>query len=185
MTFSKTTSEFDLLATAATFIKPDFEKDTSNWTGSPFEWARSLPSGSKGKLGKRLIYQWCALKGLSIDSSPDSEADMQINGHRVEIKFSTLWENGIYKFQQIRDQNYEYSVCLGVSPFEAHCWVLSKKILREFVIGHMGQHTGSEGKETAWFTVNPNNPPHWIRPYGGTLEEAYKVLKSLSHKKTR
>jgi len=70
----------------------------------------TLPSGSKGKLGKRLVYQWCALKGLSIDSSPDSEADMLINGHRVEIKFSTLWKTGIYKFQQIRDQNYEYCV---------------------------------------------------------------------------
>jgi hypothetical protein len=46
---------------------------------------------------------------------------MLINGHRVEIKFSTLWQEGIYNFQQIRDQNYEYAVCLGISPFEAHC----------------------------------------------------------------
>jgi len=176
-------SEFDLLAIAAKYIKPEFEKDTSDWVDSPFEWTRRLPSGSKGKLGKRLVYQWCALRGLSIDSSPDSQADMLINGHRVEIKFSTLWENGIYKFQQIRDQNYEYSVCLGVSPFEAHCWVLSKKVLREFVIGHLGQHTGSGGKETAWFSVNPKNPPNWLLSYGGTLDEAYKVLKSLSHKK--
>ncbi|MFZ5878228.1 MAG: hypothetical protein ACOY0R_02545 [Chloroflexota bacterium] len=183
MIFNKADPEFDLLATAAAYIKPEFEKDSSSWANSPFNWARSLPSGSKGKLGKRLIYQWCAIKGLSINSSPDSEADMLINGHRVEIKFSTLWENGIYKFQQIRDQNYEYSVCLGVSPFEAHCWVLSKKILKDFVIGHMGQHTGSGGKETAWFTVDPNKPPDWILPYGGTLDKAYQVLKGLSHKK--
>jgi len=178
-----TTPEFNLLASAAKFIKPEFEKNSSPWAASPFEWILALPSASKGKLGKRLVYQWCALKGLSIDSSPDSQADMMINGHRVEIKFSTLWEANIYKFQQIRDQNYEYAVCLGISPFEAHCWVISKKILRRYVIGHMGQHTGSTGQETAWFAVNPESPPSWILPIGGTLEQAYKVLKSLSHRK--
>ncbi|SRR5258706_2176760 len=175
--------DFSLLASAANFIKPEFERDQSAWTGSPFEWILNLPSGSKGKLGKRLVYQWCAIKGLSIGSSPDSEADMLINGHRVEIKFSTLWQEGIYNFQQIRDQNYEYAVCLGISPFEAHCWVVSKKILRKNVIGHLGQHTGSGGQETAWFAVNPKSPPDWLTPCGGTLELAYKVLKSLSSKK--
>lgn len=180
----ETSPEFKLLATAANFIKHEFEKDSSTWDGSPFEWVIKLPSASKGKLGKRLVYQWCAIKGLSIDSSPDSEADMLINGHRVELKFSTLWEAGIYKFQQIRDQNYEYAVCLGISPFEAHCWVVSKKILRKNVIGHLGQHTGSGGQETAWFAVNPQTPPDWLVPCGGTLEQAYKVLKSLSNKKT-
>jgi hypothetical protein len=176
-------TEFELLATAANFIRPEFVKPTSSWAGSQFEWVLTLPSASKGKLGKRLVYQWCALRGLSIDSSPDSQADMLINGHRVEIKFSTLWESGIYKFQQIRDQNYEYAVCLGISPFEAHCWVASKSVLKKHVIGHMGQHTGSSGQETAWFAVVPLSPPEWLLPYGGTLDQAYKVLKSLSNKK--
>ncbi len=175
--------EFELLASAAKFIRGEFKRESSIWAGSPFEWVLKLPSASKGKLGKRLVYQWCALKGLSVDSSPDSDADMLINNHRVEIKFSTLWEAGIYKFQQVRDQNYEYAVCLGISPFEAHCWVVSKAILKKNVIGHMGQHTGSAGQETAWFSVNPENPPEWLAPFGGTLEQAYIVLKSLSHKK--
>lgn len=183
MTQNATTPEFELLASAADFIRTEFEKENSPWTGSRFEWVITLPSASKGKLGKRLVYQWCAVKGLSIDSSPDSQADMLVNGHRVEIKFSTLWEANIYKFQQIRDQNYEYAICLGISPFEAHCWVISKKVLKEHVIGHLGQHTGLAGQETAWFAVNPKSPPSWILPYGGTLEQAYKVLKSLSHKK--
>jgi len=84
-----TTPEFNLLASAAKFIKPEFEKNSSPWAASPFEWILALPSASKGKLGKRLVYQWCALKGLSIDSSPDSQADMMINGHR-EWKLSFL-----------------------------------------------------------------------------------------------
>jgi hypothetical protein len=176
------TPDFQLLASAATYVRKDFVEECDAWNGSPFEWVLRLPAGSKGKLGKQLIYQWCALKGLSVGRCLDSEADMLINGHRVEVKFSTLWKSGIYKFQQIRDQNYEYSICLGISPFEAHCWVISKKILRSYVIGHLGQHTGVEGKETAWITVNPQNPPYWLNSNGGSLDEAFIVLRNLSKK---
>jgi hypothetical protein len=175
--------EFRFLATAANFIRSEFPTENIAWKGSPFEWILNLPSASKGKLGKRLINQWCALKGLSVTNSPDSEADMIVNGHRVEVKFSTLWENGIYKFQQIRDQNYDYSVCLGISPYDAQCWVISKSILKSNVIGHMGQHTGRGGQETAWFTILPSNPPLWLNGCGGTLDQAYLVLKSLSRKR--
>jgi hypothetical protein len=174
---------FELLASTANFIEPEFQRDLSAWGGSPFEWILSLPSGSKGKLGKRLVYQWCAAQGLSVDRCRDSDADMLINGHRIEVKFSTLWQQGIYTFQQIRDQDYEYAVCLGISPFEAHCWVLSKKILKKQVIGHLGQHTGSSGKDTAWFSVDPKNPEEWLVPFGGTLEDACIILKGLSHKR--
>lgn len=130
MRILNTTTDFELLATAANYIKKDIEDDYGTWVGSPFDWVLKLPPGSKSKLGKQLVYQWIALKGLSIDRCLDSEADMIINGHRVEVKFSTLWKAGFYKFQQIRDQNYEYLVCLGVSPFDAHCWVISKSKLK-------------------------------------------------------
>lgn len=175
-----TSSDFDLLASAATFIKEDFSVSNQAWEGSPFEWVLRLPSASKGKLGQRLVFQWSALKGLPVDKSPDSEADMLINGHRVEVKFSTLWKTGIYKFQQIRDQNYEFGVFLGISPYDAHCWVVSKKLLRAFVIGHMGQHTGATGTETAWLSVNPKEPPEWLMSTGGSLEDAFNVLRGLS-----
>ena len=175
-----TTSDFDLLASSANYIRKELEKKDKRWDGSPFAWIINLPPGTKGKLGKLLVNQWCALKGLSVDRSPVSEADMMINGHKVEIKFSILWKSGVYVFQQIRDQNYDYCICLGISPHSAHCWVISKPELRKHVIGHLGQHTGSSGIETAWFSVDPNNPIDWIRPFGGSLEEAFVVLKNLS-----
>jgi hypothetical protein len=170
------------LSTAANYIKPDLEKHYLIWRGSPFEWVLKLPAGSRGKLGKQLVFQWCALKGLAVDKSPDSEADMLINGHRVEVKFSTLWTARFYRFQQVRDQNYEYAVCLGISPFEAHCWVVSKNILLKYVIGHMGQHTGARGRETAWIKVNPILPPAWLAGLGGNLSQAFQVLRSLSRR---
>ncbi|MBN2115828.1 MAG: hypothetical protein JW730_04620 [Anaerolineales bacterium] len=178
-----TTADFNLLSSSATYIRQDLEKDYLSWRNSPFEWVLRLPAGSKGKLGKHLIYQWCAVKGLSVDRSPDSQADMLVNGHRIEVKFSTLWKSGIYKFQQIRDQNYEYAVCLGISPFEAHCWVISKNLLQKYVIGHLGQHTGMSGQDTSWITVNPASPPEWLIPCGGTLDQAFLVLKGLKRRR--
>lgn len=177
-----TSLDFDLLASSAIYIKNDLEKDYLAWVGSPFEWVLKLPAGSKGKLGKHLIYQWCAVKGLSVDRSPDSQADMLVNGHRIEVKFSTLWKSGVYKFQQIRNQNYEYAICLGVSPFDSHCWVIEKDLLLKYVIGHMGQHTGIKGMDTSWITVNPNKPPIWLAECGGTLGQAFLVLKRLKRK---
>lgn len=178
-----TSSDFNLLSTAAHHIRNDIDSRGSQWKDSEFEWIIYLPSGSKGKLGKLLIQQWVALKGLSVEKSPDSEADLLINGHRVEIKFSTLWDKGCYKFQQIRNQNYDFCICLGISPSTAHCWVISKKQLITYVIGHLGQHTGLKGTETAWFPVYPNNPPDWLLSSGGSLDEAFDVLKPLSKKK--
>ena len=177
-----TSTEFTLLSTAASYLRHDFEEEYKMWENSPFEWILNLPAGTKGKLGKQLVYQWCALKGLAVDRCSDSEADMMVNGHRVEVKFSTLWKSGVYKFQQIRDQNYEYSICLGISPFDAHCWVLGKSVLKKYVIGHMGQHTGTGSKETAWITVNPKTPPDWIRPYGGALDDAFSIIKKMRRK---
>jgi hypothetical protein len=107
---------------------------------------------------------------------------MLINGHRVEVKFSSLWKSGIYKFQQIRNQNYEYAICLGVSPFEAHCWVISKALLLKHVIGHMGQHTGVDGQDTSWLTVDPKKPLDWLLQCGGSLDEAFLVLKGLKRR---
>lgn len=178
----KTSEDFDLLASAANYIRKDLEKDYVAWNDSPFRWVLRLPTGSRGKLGKHLIYQWCAVKGLSVDRSPDSQADMLLNGHRVEIKLSTLWKSGIYKFQQIRDQNYEYAICLGISPFEAHCWVISKALLQKHVIGHMGQHTGVMGQDTSWITIYPKKPLPWLELCGGTLDQAFVELRGLKRK---
>jgi hypothetical protein len=112
-----------------------------------------------------------------VTRSSDSQADRVIAGRRVEIKFSTLWESGIYKFQQFRDQNYEFAVCLGISPFDAHCWVISKAVLRQYVIGHTPQHTGRGGTDTFWFSCNPANPLFWLGTCGGRLADAYDIMR--------
>lgn len=171
--------EVRILASIASMLKSDYIREEADdpWARSPFGWIKTLPSRQVGKIGEQLVAGWCAAKGLDVTISGDSEADRVIAGKRVEIKFSTLWKSGIYKFQQFRDQNYEFAICLGISPFDAHCWVISKAMLGEHVIGHTPQHTGKGGTDTFWLSVDPSKPPEWLKSCGGRLKDAYKIMR--------
>jgi hypothetical protein len=117
------------------------------------------------------------VKGFDVVRSPDSEADRVVEGHRVEIKFSTLWKSGGFKFQQIRDQDYDFCLCIGISPFDAQAWLLPKTVLQTYVIGHMGQHTGAGGKDTAWLGFDAGDPYDWMSPHGGRLGDVERLLR--------
>ena len=174
--------EVQRLATIAEVIEQDYRNAATDWAHSPFGWIKSLPSRSAGAVFESLVAGWCAAKGLDVVRSPDSDADRVIAGLRTEIKGSTLWRNGSYKFQQLRDQNYSIVVCLGISPFDAHCWVIEKAdVMALWNAGAISsQHGGASGSDTAWVTVNPGNPPSWIRPYGGSLAAGFARLEFLT-----
>lgn len=173
--------DVQMLAAIATVLRNDYTKpaDMDPWLESPFAWIRTRPSRQVGKIGEQLVAGWCAAKGLDVTSSPNSQADRVIAGQRCEIKFSTLWESGAYTFQQIRDQDYQFLICLGISPFTAHCWVVSKELLREHVIGHTPQHAGKAGSDTFWLSFPASTPPLWLRPYGGTLAAGFAAMMRL------
>ncbi len=177
-----TDPEVQMLAAIAATLKGDYIKENEQdiWAGSPFAWIKTRPSRQIGKIGEQLIAGWAAAKGLDVTASHDPEADRIIGGRRMEIKFSTLWESGVYKFQQLRDQNYEYAICLGICPFDAHCWVISKELLCRYVIGHTPQHTGQGGTDTFWLSFPVDQPYVWLEPCGGRLSKAFEVLKSIS-----
>lgn len=113
-----TDPEVNLLASIAGTIHQDYMAGEADpWEGSPFAWIKGRPSRQVGAIGEKLVAGWCAAKGFDVTAALNSDADRVIHGHRVEVKFSTLWASGGYKFQQIRDQNYDYLFCLGLSPF--------------------------------------------------------------------
>lgn len=119
------------------------------------------------------------MRNFNVARSPDSDADRVIESRRVEIKFSTLWESGFYKFQQLRDQRYHLAICLGVSPFDAHCWVIDKaEVMARWQArdGIRPQHGGNKGSDTAWLAVYPEAVPPWLAKCGGTLGAAIPVL---------
>jgi hypothetical protein len=169
-----------ILAALSSAIAPDYAAAPDDpWVGSPFEWILRVPSRSKGAIGENLVAGWAASKGFDVTRSHNSDADRIINGQRIEIKLSTLWKrNSDFKFQQIRDQEYDFALCIGISPFDAQAWLLPKEVLREFVIGHMGQHTGAGGSDTSWIGFPANSPYDWMKPYGERLSDVAKLLEA-------
>ena len=150
------------------------------WELSPFNWIRTEPSAStRGRLGAALVSRWCAAEGFPATPAPTAHADRVVKGHRVEIKLSTLWEQGVYAFQQFRDQDFDVAFCLGLSPLVAHGWLIPKPVLLEHVIGHEGQHTGKSAADTFWLKFDPTQPPEWLAAYGGGLAVVRTLLQQL------
>ena len=175
--------EVQLLANFSLELKRDYaDSGDEIWQDSPFDWLRHRPSRQKGAIFEKLVSGYMACKGFDVTRSPDTEADRIIAGVRTEIKGSTLWHNGQYKFQQIRDQNYRFVICLGISPFDAHCWVIPKQeVIDRWQRGDIqSQHGGGRGTDTAWLTVKPCSPPAWLGEWGGGLITAAQLVTQIT-----
>jgi hypothetical protein len=98
---------------------------------------------------------------------------MIVEEQRLAVKFSRLWEDGSYAFEQIRDDDYDLLFCLGISPFEAHGWLLPKPVALEYANPH-------HGRDDVWLPpFSPVSPPDWITDYGGRLEEVARQLEAI------
>ena len=160
-------NDVQLLVGIANTLHTDYIEDGKEWNGSPFAWIKTRPSRQVGKIGEQLVAGFCAAKDLNVSRSPDSDADRIIEGKRTEIKLSTLWKNGSYVFQQIRDQEYDVLLCLGISPFDAHVWVMRKSDIPFELLPH--QHGGTRGSDTWWLQVDPQKPSTWMKKMPCTL----------------
>ena len=170
------------LASLAASMEADYVETSNIWHGSPFEWIKGCASRRKGAIVESLVAGWCAAKNLNVTRTGDTEADRIIEGLRIEIKGSTLWKSGIYGFQQLRDQDYDAVVCLGLSPFDAHCWTIPKsEIMARWENGDIrSQHGGEEGSDTAWIHIRPTRQDSWLWDWGGRLSEAHEILVQLA-----
>ncbi|MXZ14219.1 MAG: hypothetical protein F4Y76_01720 [Acidimicrobiales bacterium] len=153
--------------------------DDEEWSSSPFGWIKTKASRTVDAIGEKLVSAWCDDLGLDVVRTGDTEADRLVEGHRVEIKFSTRWQNGEYRFQQIRDQRYDFLFALGLSPSSVHGWMIPKSVLLEHVIGQMGQHTGAGAADTDWLAGVPGEEPPWLRACGGSLGDVTVILETL------
>lgn len=175
--------EVQILAGISLTLEVDYTHSDAAWVGSPFGWIRTRPSRQRGAIGEKLVAGWLAARGFNVTRAGNSDADRIIESKLAEIKFSTLWEHGTYTFQQLRDQRYDLAICLGVSPFDAHCWVFEKREILKYwrETGEFSsQHGGASGIDTAWVTIDPASPGAWLRRHGGTLREGVAVISRLT-----
>lgn len=149
---------------------------SSPWAGSPFEWVMSLASRSRGRAGEVLVEAWLRRIDLTVRPPQNSGHDRVVNGHKVEIKFSTLWQAGQYVFQQLRNQDYEYILLLGISPHEVSVWMPPKSVAFEQAIP---QHGGAAGTDTRWLRFDAARPPGWLSEYGGSLAEGAAYIRRV------
>ncbi len=166
--------EVQLIVSIAATLEKRYAKEKLHWRESPFRWmVVGLPPATKGKVAEKLVARWCTHKGFAVTKPGDSDADLMISGMRVEVKLSTLWEGGVFKFQQFRDQDYDYGICLGISPNDVQCWVIPKDVLLEVA---PPQHGGRRGSDTRWLSFPASDPPAWLDHYGGRLSEVHKII---------
>ena len=169
-------NDYKQLAVDSSIIRSRLQVQNDQWKSSPFEWVLQLPARTKSKLGKHLVMSYLARNGLRISETRNKSGVMiLVDSKIVSIKFSTLWDSGNYKFQQIRNSGYDYLLCFGLSPNDAHCYLFEK----DYVIRHANeQHKGTRGAEY-WISINPNDPPTWTKGYGSTIDKAIPVIKEL------
>ena len=179
--------EYQNLVAISQTLQASYKDENKMWEGSPFEWIKLRPSRSIGAIGEKIVAAWMTMHDFNVVRSPDSEADRIIEGKRVEIKFSTLWKNGTYLFEQIRDQNYDFAVFLGVSPHDAHCWVVpKKKLIKMWKVDHKltSQHGGKSGSDTAWARLSPSmrdgQDDKLFTQYGNSLCAAISTISQLT-----
>ena len=71
---------------------------------------------------------------------------------------------------------------LALYPKKAFGWVIPKEEIwkdGKFNTANAGlddQHDGAD----AWIDIDPNDPADWIKGYGGTIDQAIAIAKSLS-----
>lgn len=172
----KYSEAFVKLATGSSYIRSTLQGKNDQWKDSPFEWVLQLPPRTKSKLGKHLVMTYLLSNGIELqDTGIKSGVGFIANNKIISIKFSTLWERGYYKFQQIRENGYDYLLCFGLAPNNAHCYIFEK----DYVLSHAQvQHKGT-GSAEYWISFNPSNPDQWVKLYGDTIDKAITIIKDV------
>ena len=175
--------DVQFLASLSLSLEPDYvgEVEKRLWSGSPFYWIKSRPSRQIGTIGEALVAGWAASKGFDVTRPTSSEHDRRIEGLKVEIKFSTLWtDSRIFKFQQLRDQDYDYCFMLGASPFDAQAWFVPKQELSfNRPPALVPQHGGTAGRDTRWLSFPATTPPDWLNQFGGRLSDVARLIQAV------
>lgn len=150
--------------------------DTHAWDNSPFAWILHLPPGSKGVIGRSIASGLLQSYGLTPMATGHR---LTVNAQGILVRIAMAWDTGVMKFQNMRDEDYEHVLCIGLLPQSAQAWFIPKteiwqgNQIRTDNAGISGQHEGAD----AWLSINPSTVQSWVQPYGGTIESAMHVAQ--------
>ena len=167
----------DTLVSITDGMQPEY-LPSAIWNGSPFAWIVSLPPGSKGAIGRDIISALMQSYGLTPGMNGFG---LRVNGQDVIVKLAMLWDQGILKFPNFTDTQFDHVICLALLPNNAMGWIVPKAeiwvagVIRTDRIGVTAQHEGAD----AWLSnADPSNVPTWLMPYGGTIDQLMQVAQT-------
>lgn len=152
--------------------------------GSPFEWIKLCSERAQSVIGEKIVSSWLALHDFNIERSSDNDANRVIEGKRVVVRFSTLGEDGVYEFQQIGDGQYDFTILFGVTPDDAHCWVVPKTELLRMRETAEPLPLPTMVSITSWVRLNPErimtSLDESFSKYGNGLHDALVSISRLT-----
>jgi hypothetical protein len=179
------------LETISEKLKPTYDNDEdAEWSGHSLQWIRTKPSARIGKIGRLFVKAICENSGLQAKTKGYSlvvadKRPLVVAGKEIQVRFSTGWSGGGFKFEQLRYESYLAVFCLGITPKRAYGWVIPKNIIfdtKGVLLKKPAlttQHKGKGGSDTAWINVDVQSIPPWMEDHGGSLADATDHLKSL------
>jgi hypothetical protein len=77
------------------------------WENSPFQWISEAPSARKGAVGRKLVRGWAEKERLPVANKSGRGHAFRVSQLCVAVKLSWVWANGLFVFEQIRDEAYD------------------------------------------------------------------------------
>jgi hypothetical protein len=174
-----TGTDFEYLVSLAEKVRAQYlDRSQAEWAASPLNWIRQVPSShSKGIIGERLVMEWARSSGLQVRPRHHRGHDCVIAGATVEVKLSLRWSSDVFVFQSIRDLTYDVAALLGIAPNEAYLWIVPKSVLWQHA---KDQERGMGGRGSKWVRFSGDEPPEWLRRWGGSFAKARAVLEEAA-----
>jgi|SRR6185437_2686750 len=171
---------YQLLSERSAALSLQYPEDDGLWEGSPFNWVRNKSAPTKGKVGREFAASLVEAAGFQVMRSGMA---LTANGKALRVKLSLMGEGGTLMFEQIKNDDFDYLLCIGLYPENSYGWLIPKEemlvngILQERE-GLSGQHIGDADPSDFWITdLNASQPFTWLQPYGGTTAALIPVIQ--------
>ena len=152
------------------FLKKKNSKHISPYSGTVFEPICQLAPRSKGAFFESILVDFLRSKGATIKKSGCFDYTILVNGQRIVVKSSMLWEDGTFKWQQIKlDREFDAVMFLAVYPERIDVYHASRDTCKTHLDiktdkGWIHNQHGGRKVRSGTFVLNgnPENIP-WLK----------------------